>query len=145
MKYKNANTAVIRFLQPGATMFPEEEVRNEVATMRYIYDQTSIPESPLGLGPFIILDYIDHVTSMYDVLNTPGCPEEDRGILDPDMSKMRLEALYGEVARSLDQVDDFAWEVTRRALSMPMNALIQLGSLPQVKLPTTTFDRIIIL
>ncbi|KAL3444510.1 hypothetical protein BJX65DRAFT_310893 [Aspergillus insuetus] len=38
MEYKNANTAVIRFAQPGATMFPEEKARNEVTTMRYIYD-----------------------------------------------------------------------------------------------------------
>jgi aminoglycoside phosphotransferase (APT) family kinase protein len=165
MKYEHANTAVIRFPQPGATMFPEEKVRNEVAIMRYIYDQTSIPvpfvhhwgsrkESALGLGPFIIMDYIDHDTSLYDALNTPGCPKEDRGILDPYISDAKLEALYGEIAGillrlsqpslpqigSLDQVDDFTWEVTHRPLSMPMNALIQLGSLPQVKLPTTTFN-----
>ncbi|GFF47805.1 hypothetical protein IFM58399_08142 [Aspergillus lentulus] len=147
MKYKHAKAAVMRFPQPGATMFPEEKVRNEVAIMRYIHDQTSIPvpfvhywgmrkESPLGLGPFIIMDYIDHDTSMYDALNTPGCPKEDRGILDPYISEAKLEALIG----SLDQVDDFTWEVTRRPLSMPMNALVQLGSLPQSKLPTATFD-----
>ncbi|GIJ89302.1 hypothetical protein Asppvi_008239 [Aspergillus pseudoviridinutans] len=45
MKYKHANTAVIRFPQPGAAIFPEEKVRNEVATMRYIGDQTSIPRN----------------------------------------------------------------------------------------------------
>lgn len=165
MKYKNANTAIIRFAQPGATMFPEEKVRNEVATMRYICDQTSIPvpfvyhwgtknESPLELSPFIIMDYIEHDTNLYDVLKTPGCPKEDRGTLDPDISEAKLEALYREVASillqlsrpalprigSLDQVDDFTWRVTHRPLSMPMNALIQLGSLPQSKLPTTTFD-----
>ncbi|KAJ5918133.1 hypothetical protein N7454_010508 [Penicillium verhagenii] len=43
MKYKNAGSAVIRFPQPGATMFPEEKVRNEVAIMRLVYDKTSIP------------------------------------------------------------------------------------------------------
>lgn len=165
MKYKNANTAIIRFAQPGATMFPEEKVRNEVATMRYICDQTSIPvpfvyhwgtkkESPLEISPFIIMDYIEHDTNLYDVLKTPGCPKEDRGTLDPDISEAKLEALYREVASillqlsrpslprigSLDQVDDFTWRVTHRPLSMPMNTLIQLGSLPQSKLPTTTFD-----
>ncbi|KAJ9376737.1 hypothetical protein DTO063F5_8639 [Paecilomyces variotii] len=165
MKYKNANTAIIRFPQPGATMFPEEKVRNEVATMRYIYDQTSIPvpfvhhwgskkESPLELGPFIIMEYIEHDTNLYDALNTPGCPKEDRGILDPDVSKAKSEALYREVASillqlsrlslpqigSLDQIDDFTWKVTHRPLSMPMNTLIQLGSLPQSKLPSTTFN-----
>ncbi|EAW11007.1 phosphotransferase family protein [Aspergillus clavatus NRRL 1] len=165
MEYENAITAVIRFPQPGATVFPEEKVRNEVATMRYIYDQTSIPvpfihhwgtrkESPLELGPFIIMDYIEHETSLYDALNTPGCPKEDRGTLDPNINKTKLEALYREAANillqlsrpqlprvgSLDQVDDFTWEVTQRPLSMPMNTLVQLGSLPQAKLPATTFD-----
>lgn len=43
MKYENASSAVIRFPQPGATMFPEEKVRNEVAVMRFLYDKTSIP------------------------------------------------------------------------------------------------------
>jgi hypothetical protein len=50
MEYKNANTTVIRFPQPGATMFPEEKSRNEVATMRYIYDQTSVPVPFVPLG-----------------------------------------------------------------------------------------------
>ncbi|KAL4785307.1 kinase-like domain-containing protein [Aspergillus varians] len=162
MKYENANTAVIRFSQPGATMFPEEKTRNEVAAMRYISHHTSIPvplvhrsgskkESPLGLSPFIIMDYIEHDTCMYDALNTPGCPKGDRGTLDSDISEEKLEALYREVADvllqlsrpslprigSLDQVDDFTWNVTARPLSMPMNTLIQLGSLPQTQFPTT--------
>jgi hypothetical protein len=36
MTYKNTSAAVIRFPQPGAIMFPEEKLRNEVAIMRYI-------------------------------------------------------------------------------------------------------------
>jgi aminoglycoside phosphotransferase (APT) family kinase protein len=164
MEYKNARTAVIRFPQPGATMFPEEKVCNEVAAMRYIYDQTSIPvpfvhhyasrkKSLLELGPVIIMDYIEHATSMYDSLNRPECSKEDRGALDQNISEAKLEALYSEVASillqlsrpslprigSLNQVDDFTWEVTKRPLSMPMNSLIRLGSLPQSKLPATTF------
>ncbi|PWY70766.1 hypothetical protein BO83DRAFT_447611 [Aspergillus eucalypticola CBS 122712] len=109
MKNKNASSTVIRFVQPGSIMFPEEKVRNEVAMMRYINDQTAIPV------PF-------------------------RGILNPDISEARLEALYGDVATvllklpkpdflgigSLKQVDDFTWEVTNRPLSMPMNTLAEL-------------------
>lgn len=83
--------------------------------MRYIYDQTSIPisfvhhwgtmkESPLELSPFIIMDYIDHDTNMYDALNTPRCPKEDRGALDQDISETKLEALYREIARILLQL-----------------------------------------
>ncbi|PLB43302.1 hypothetical protein P170DRAFT_419194 [Aspergillus steynii IBT 23096] len=165
MEYENGSSAVMRFPLPGAAMFPEEKVKNEVAVMRYIQDRTSIPvpfvlhwgaktESPLELGPFVLMEYIEHDTNMYDALNIPGCPRAERGILDPDISEEKLETLYGEVANillqfstlslpriaSLDQIDDFTWEVTRRPLSMSMNELIRLGSLPQSKLPCTTFD-----
>ncbi|CAG7942047.1 unnamed protein product [Penicillium salamii] len=165
MKYENAGSAVIRFPQPGATMFPEEKVRNEVATMRFIHDKTSIPvpfilhwgtrkDIPLQLNPFIIMDYIDHDTNMYDALNSPECSPSDRGALDPSIDENKLEFLYRELAivllqlsvcslpqiGSLDQVDDFTWEVAHRPLSMPMNELVRLGSLPQSELPHTTFD-----
>ena len=70
MKFQDGGSAIIRFPKPGATMFPEEKVRNEVAAIRYIQEHTSVPvpsilhwgtkeESPLGLGPFIIMEYID--------------------------------------------------------------------------------------
>ncbi|KAL1850579.1 hypothetical protein Plec18170_006864 [Paecilomyces lecythidis] len=121
MKYQNSST-IIRFSQPGAVFFPEEKVMNEVAVMRFLADQTSIPvpfilhsgtkkESPLELGPFIMMDYIAHETKMYDALITPGCPIEERGILDPNIDEDRLEMLYGQLS----------------------------GDLPRRKLPDTTF------
>lgn len=102
MKYQN-DAVVIRLSQPGAVFFPEEKVVGEVAVMRFPTDQTSIPvpysgtkkESPLELSPCIIMDYIEHEMNMYDALNTPGCPKQERGILDPDISEDRLKILYG--------------------------------------------------
>ncbi|CAI7593328.1 unnamed protein product [Penicillium glandicola] len=164
---RKRSSAIIRLPQPGAIMFPEEKVRNEIAVMRYILDQTSIPapfvidwgtkkDSPLELGPFIIMEFMDHHTNMYDVLNMPGRSRAYRGILDPNFDEDELQRLYGELAHillqlsqhsllhigSLSQVDDFTWEVAHRPLSMPMNELIRLGSLPQACLPSldTTFD-----
>ena len=164
MKYEEG-AVVIWFSQPGAVFFPEEKVMNEVALMCFLTDQTSIPipfilhsgtkkESPLELGPFIMMDYIEHETKMYDTLNTPGRPSDEQGILDPNINKDRLEFLYGELADiliwlstpslpqigSLSQINDFTWEVTRRPLSMNMNDLLQLGGLLQSILPDTTFD-----
>jgi len=159
-------TTIIRLSQPGAVFFPEEKALNEVATMRFLTDKTSIPipfihysgtkkECPLELSPFIVMDYIEHDTKMYDALNTPGCPIEEAGILDPAIDQDRLELLYGQVAGtllqlsipslprigSLNQIDDFTWEVTRRPLSMNMNELVRLGTLPRSNLPNlhTTF------
>lgn len=166
MKYRKGAT-VIRFSQPGAVFFPEEKIVNEVAVMRFLADQTSIPipfilhsgskkESPLELSPFIMMDYIEHETKMYDALNTPGCPKEERGILDPNINEDKLELLYSQLADillqlstpslprigSLSQIDDFTWEVTRRPLSMNMNELVRLGGLPRSKLPDidTTYN-----
>lgn len=146
IKYEDGNSAVIRFPLAGATMFPEENVRNEVAVMRCIQGQTSVPipfvfhwgtkkENPLELGPFTIMQYIDHDTTMYDALNLPECPRADRGNLDLDISESKLKSLYGELANiilqlstlflpqigSLNQIDNFTWKVAHRPLSMPMN------------------------
>ncbi|RJE21901.1 Phosphotransferase enzyme family [Aspergillus sclerotialis] len=93
---------------------------------------------------------------MYDALNTPGCPNEKRGILDPNIDEDQLGKLYTELAKTLlqlskpgfpkigppSQVDDFSWEVTSRPLSMNMNELVRLGTLPRSKLPPldTTFE-----
>lgn len=166
MKYENAPSAIIRYPQPGATMFPEEKIRNEVATMRFIHNKTSIPvpfvlhqgtkkESPLELNPFIIIEYLDHNANIYNVLNSPDCPKADRGALDPNINKHKLEALYGELTNillqlstipfsqigSLNQIDDFTQDMAHRPLSMPINKLVRLGSLPQSKLPSTTFNK----
>lgn len=102
------------------------------------------------------MEYIDHSQSLYHALNTPGIPDSERGRLDPNISQNKLETLYGEMAEvllrlskpalpkigSISQIDDFSWEVNSRPLSMPMNELIRLGSLPQSKLPTpnSSFD-----
>lgn len=102
------------------------------------------------------MDYIEYETNMYDALNTPGCPKQERGILDPDTSEERLKILCGQLAGillqlstrsfprigSLRQIDDFTWEVSGRPLSMNMNELVRLGGLPRSKLldSDTTFS-----
>jgi aminoglycoside phosphotransferase (APT) family kinase protein len=83
MKFKDGGSAVIRFPCPGASVFPEEKVQREIAVMRFLEHFTSIriphishygmtEESPCGLGPFLIMEYIDHEYDFIDALNTPG-------------------------------------------------------------------------
>lgn len=165
MKFQDGGSAIIRFPKPGATMFPEEKVRNEVAAIRYIQDHTSIPvpfilhwgtkeESPLGLGPFIIMEYINHEMNLSKALNMPELRIEDRPRLDPNIDIGKLEMLYGQFADillqlnkislprigSLEQNEDFTYEVARRPLSIHMNELVRLGTLPRSKLPDVTFE-----
>ncbi|KAJ5715788.1 uncharacterized protein N7483_012969 [Penicillium malachiteum] len=166
LKYRNGST-VVRLSQPGTVFFPEEKVVNEVAVMRFIRDQTSVPvpfvlhsdtkeESPLGLSPFIIMEYVEHETKMYAALNTPGCPVEQRGVPNPNIDEATLEMLYGQLAGvllqlarpslprigSLSQTNEFTWQVTRRPLTMNMNELVRVGGLLRSKLPglDTKFD-----
>ena len=165
MTFQDGGSAIIRFPKPGVTMFPEEKVRNEVAAIRYIQDHTSIPvpfilhwgtkdESPLGLGPFIIMEYIDHEMTMNKALNVPELDIDDRPCLNPNIDIGKLEMLYGQFADillqlnklrlpkigSLEQIDDFTYKVARRPLSIHMNELVRLGTLPRSKLPGTTLE-----
>lgn len=85
--FREGSSALIRFPKPGKVMLPEEKVQNEVAIMRYVQEHTSIPvpfifhwgtkkESPCGLGPFIIMEYVNRACDISDVLNTPGKTRE---------------------------------------------------------------------
>ncbi|KAK3182335.1 hypothetical protein K4F52_006337 [Lecanicillium sp. MT-2017a] len=146
-------------------MFPEEKIKNEVATMRFIQDHTAIPvpfvhhwgtqdESPLNIGPFIIMEYVNHEMDMIDALNIPGLSHNDRPILNPNINEATLEILYGQVAKillqlsklelpligALEETEPWSWEVTRRPLSLPMNGLVRVGTVPRDKLPITTFN-----
>jgi len=60
---------LVRFAVPGKVMDGDENVVLEVATMRVIKERTNIPvpkihawgqskDNPLGLGPFIVMDFI---------------------------------------------------------------------------------------
>lgn len=77
----------------GVVAFPDEKVLNEVATMRYVAANTTIPvprihdygtaaENPTGLGPFIIMDYIEHHQNMSRALLDPKLPIDEWPVLD---------------------------------------------------------------
>ncbi|KFZ09259.1 hypothetical protein V501_05639 [Pseudogymnoascus sp. VKM F-4519 (FW-2642)] len=166
--FSGGGLTLIRFPKPGKVMFPEEMVRNEVAVMRYIQARTSIPvpfilhwgtkeESPCGLGPFIVMEYLEHACDVSDALNTPGIPYEERPILDPCIDEGKLRKLYGQIADVLLQLstlsfprvgslsqddEEDTWSVTERPLSSNMNEIVQLGTLPRSKLPdkSATFE-----
>ncbi|KAA6415577.1 MAG: phosphotransferase family [Lasallia pustulata] len=102
LKYADGGSAMIRFPCPGVVMFLEEKICYEVTVMRFLERNTTIPiphvyyygttdESPGRLGPFIIMEYIEHAHDLADTLNKPGLKSEDRPILDPQISSERLE------------------------------------------------------
>ncbi|KAK4097032.1 hypothetical protein N658DRAFT_500906 [Parathielavia hyrcaniae] len=150
--------AVLRTGLAGSVAFGDEKVRNEVATMRYIEKVTSIPvphiyhwgtaaENPLGLGAFIIMDYIPHSQDLSDVLGDPTLGER-RQFLDPNVSEEKLERMYRQVAYivlqlsklempkigSLRQTGD-SFTVASRPLTQDMNDLVTKAGLPLSILP----------
>jgi len=164
MKFEDGGSAIIRFPCPGVVMFPEEKVRNEVAVMRFIEQNTTIPvphvfyhgkthESPHGLGPFIMMEYIEHAHNLVTALNKPGLSANDRPVLNPQISSERLEFVYSQMAEillelskhsfprigSLTEADDGSWPVLRRPVTLNMNELVQLANCPRAELPSTFF------
>ncbi|KAF4158940.1 hypothetical protein CNMCM6936_004730 [Aspergillus lentulus] len=137
--------------------------------MRFLEFPTSIPvphilhygmakESPDELGSFIIMEYIEHEYDFVDALNTPGIPDDERPILDPQLSEERLIFAYGQMADIMLQLskhtfteigciaranedDDFddVWVVKRRPLTLNMNELVQVGNFPPHLLPDDPF------
>ena len=77
------------------------------ATHRHPYPARPTPRHQRrkpSLGPFIIMEYIDHNADLVDVLNTPGIPDEERPVLDPNIDENRLRSVYNQIAGLLLQV-----------------------------------------
>ncbi|PKX96207.1 uncharacterized protein P174DRAFT_511804 [Aspergillus novofumigatus IBT 16806] len=138
LPYSKRDATVVRFSQPGAVLFPEEKVMNEVAVMRFLADQTSIPI------PFVLHSVTKKENEDVRRSQHARVSERGTGFLHPNINEDKIEMLYSQLAApsvsrigSLSQMDDFTWEVTRRQLSMNMKELVRLGGLPRSKLPDT--------
>ena len=129
--------------------------------MRYISANTTIPipriyhydtaaENPTGLGPFIIMDYIENHQTMSRTLLDPKRPINEHPVLDPDIPEEKLEFLYGQVANILLQLFalDFprigslnqTQEIQRRPLTVNMNELRIHTNMPLQLLPSRTYE-----
>jgi hypothetical protein len=54
-------------------------------------------QSPAGLGPFLIMEYLMNDSELVDTLNTPGIQDGDRLILDLYISEERLRSVYRQI------------------------------------------------
>ncbi|KAJ6440186.1 phosphotransferase family protein [Purpureocillium lavendulum] len=166
IQYSDGKSAIIRFPLPGYFNVAEEKVLAEVATMRYIADHTTIPvpfilhygmtdESPRGLGPFIVMEYIDHSGDVTDVLCTPGRASEEKPVLDPAIDEAKLEYMCEQIADIMIQLatcnfstigclgmrdcdDNSEPDVASRPLSFNISQLGEVGGVPHFELPETS-------
>lgn len=129
--------------------------------MRYIAEKTTIPvakvyhhgtaaENPTGLGPFIIMDYIDHEMTMSAALRDPALDPGEFHVLDPDVGTEKLELLYRQMANillqlsalpTLDRIgslvrdEDGGYRVSGRPLTCNMNSILEFTEAPPSLLP----------
>jgi len=100
---------VVRFPVNGRVMHGDEKVRHEVAVMKFIKEKTSIPmpsiiawgsssDNPLGLGSFIIMEFIEG--EPLDRILRQGTGPQER-ILRSDISDRQLETIYRQIANIL--------------------------------------------
>jgi hypothetical protein len=149
----------------GIVRFPDEKVRYEVATMRYIAAKTTIPvpkvyhfgtaaENPTDLGPFIIMDYIKYEISLWNALKDPTLGPNDDHFPDPNISPEKLEFLYRQMANihlqlstvkfprigSVVEDIDGHFSVSGRPLIQNMNSLVEFTGMSPTVLPSGPYS-----
>ena len=145
---------MIRFPIPGRAMHPEQKTKQEVATMKFLQEKTSIPipalvayglgsDNHLGLGPFIITEFVEgRPLSELLQVNPPGPSGK---VLRPDIEDSTLDVIYRQIADilielsrhdfdkigslALDEKDDLPWSVGTRPLTLRMNEMERCGNL----------------
>ncbi|KAK3900870.1 kinase-like domain-containing protein [Staphylotrichum tortipilum] len=153
-------SALLRVAVPGSVAYPDEKVRAEVATMRYVERMTSIPvphvyhwgtaaENPLGFGAFIIIDYITHHQSLCQLLGDPTVKDDTRAYLDSNVPQDKLARMYRQVIDILLQLSKLemprigalrqdgpdSFSVASRPMTQDMNNLLLQGGIPWSVLP----------
>ncbi|KAL5344497.1 hypothetical protein ACLOAV_010478 [Pseudogymnoascus australis] len=162
--FSDGGSAMIRIPCPGVVIFPEEKVKREVATMRYVQENTSIPiplilhygmtdECPYNLGPFIIMEYVKHAHDLTELFKEQDSTGNTMTI-DPNITDDKLSCVYEQMADillelskcsflevgSLVETDEFEYSVSERAMTLNTNELVQLGNFPPSQLCSQTFN-----
>ncbi|KAI1909779.1 hypothetical protein LOZ65_006482 [Ophidiomyces ophidiicola] len=158
----------VRFPMAGSSMFRDEKTRNEVAVMQYIKKNTKIPvpriishgmshENPSGLGPFIIMEWVDGKKMSEILCGSSSEDSEERGWeLNPEIDISLLKVLYGRMADILLELwdNDFDaigglhmettgsstdWTVKYRPLTLEMNELVRCTGISGESFPKGPF------
>jgi hypothetical protein len=113
--FSDGTAWLVRFPRVGNVCgdYADEKVAMEVEVMSLIHEKTTIPvphikawglaaSNPLGLGPFIIMDFIDGV-SLNGLLKNPNAEPATR-LIKEDISDGDIEFIYRQFANFLLQL-----------------------------------------
>lgn len=115
MAFSDGTAWMVRFPRVGMVcdQIVDEKVVMEVAALNLIRDRTNIPvpkvyawgpaaSNPLGLGPFIMMDFIEGV-NLSSILQDPEAERRSRVMRD-DISDSDIEQIYRQMANILLQL-----------------------------------------
>ncbi len=115
MVFSDSTAWMVRFPRVGMVCdaYADETVAMEVTALNLIHNRTTIPvpriqawgpaaSNLLGLGPFIMMDFIDGV-SLSDLLKDPSAERPTR-LIREDISDSDIETIYRQLAVFLLQL-----------------------------------------
>lgn len=115
MVFSDGSAWMARFPRVGRVCddYVDEKVAMEVTALNLISDKTTIPvprvqawglaaSNPLGLGPFIMMDFINGV-SLSDLLQGRNADRPSR-VMREDISESDIEVIYRQMANFLLQL-----------------------------------------
>ncbi|KAH8648692.1 hypothetical protein BX600DRAFT_475637 [Xylariales sp. PMI_506] len=128
----------------------------EAATAAFLAKRTQLPipqqfyyggDSPVG--PFVMMECIDHCGSVSARLTTPSEDSSAPHVLNPNTPESTLEAIWGQIATyllqlsqltfprigSLLEVSEGSYEVAGRPMTHNMTDMVRLANIPRAVLP----------
>lgn len=115
MVFPDGTSWMVRFPRVGEIHddYADEKVAMEIKALSLIREGTTIPvpkvhawgaaaDNPLGLGPFIIMDFIDGV-NLSDLLRDPNAEKPTR-LMREDIGDIHIEFVYRQFANFLLQL-----------------------------------------
>ncbi|POS70216.1 phosphotransferase [Diaporthe helianthi] len=114
LEFEDGFFVMIHVPIPHLVAFPDEKIRAEVAAMRLVRNNTTIPvpevygwgttaENPTGYGPFIIMEYIEHAKCLEHVITDEMESLKSNGFKKDGSDKKLLKA-YRQMANIMLQL-----------------------------------------
>ncbi|OAQ97246.1 hypothetical protein LLEC1_07062 [Akanthomyces lecanii] len=147
---------VVRLPLPALVQFADEKTVQEAATAIKVAECTAVPiprvlsyGSDSVLGPFLIMDFVEHKMSVSARLNAPRKNKSAPHILDPKIPAKTLQRIWTKVADgqlqlsklrfdrigALTELPDGTIGVGGRPLTHNMTDMIRLANIPRTALP----------